>query len=258
MRSPVARGGLNGACSHATGPDSLGCNGILRRSAPVHGGPALTDPAYHQHRQLLHALAEESGRLVAATVLDVGCGAKPYRRFFAGPYVGVDRGGEHGAPDVLAAAEELPLRSGAVDVVLSTQILEHVEDPARSLAEFHRVIRPGGTLLLSTHGVWIHHPDPHDYWRWTEEGLRRLVESQGFTIDRVHHQAELFLTGLLLASYPAAAATTSTRPAVRRAGYVLVTSVNLTGFVLEALARRLPRHYASIGYLVVARANDQG
>jgi hypothetical protein len=97
-------------------------------------------------------------------------------------------------------------------------------------------LRRGGTLLLSTHGVWIHHPDPHDYWRGTKEELRRLVESQGFTIERVHHQAELFLTGLLLASYPAAAATTATRPAVRRGGYVLVTAVNITGIVLESLA----------------------
>jgi SAM-dependent methyltransferase len=215
--------------------------------------PSLTDPAYHQHRQLARALAAEADRMGPVRVLDAGCGARPYRRLFPGPYIGSDLGRGHGDPDVIAAAEDLPVRSGGADAVLSTQILEHVEDPARALTEFRRVLRPGGTLLLSTHGVWIHHPDPHDYWRWTEEGLIRLFEQQGFTVERVHHQGELLLTGLLLATYPLAAATTAANAVVRAGARAAVAVVNTLGLALEAVARFLPRHYASLGYLVVAR-----
>jgi SAM-dependent methyltransferase len=219
--------------------------------------PGLTNPSYHQQRQLVRALTGEGHRLIGGTVLDVGCGAKPYRSLFAGPYVGMDSGNGHGAPDAVAAAEHLPVGDASVDVVLSTQNLEHVESPVLTLTELRRVLRPGGTLLLSTHGVWVHHPDPHDYWRWTEEGLRRAIEDQGFAVEHVHHQCELFLTGLLLASYPAAAATTSPRRAVRLLAGGVVALTNVAGFALEWLARLLPRHYASIGYLVVARVSPE-
>ena len=42
---------------------------------------------------------------------------------------------------------------GAFDVVLCTQVLEHVEDPAQAVRELHRVTSPGGRVLASTHGV---------------------------------------------------------------------------------------------------------
>ncbi len=44
--------------------------------------------------------------------------------------------------------------------------------PGLYLSECFRVLRPGGQLLLSTHGVFPYHPDPVDLWRWTCEGLR--------------------------------------------------------------------------------------
>ena len=58
-------------------------------------------------------------------------------------------------------------RTTSFDAVLSTQVLEHVADPGALPAERFRVLRPGGRLLLSTHGIFVYHPDPDDYWRWT-------------------------------------------------------------------------------------------
>ena len=48
-----------------------------------------------------------------------------------------------------------------------------------------RYLRKDGWLLLSTHGAWLYHPHPHDYRRWTAEGLRREVEAQGFRLARM-------------------------------------------------------------------------
>jgi SAM-dependent methyltransferase len=111
-------------------------------------------------------------------VLDVGCGVKPYLPYFAGAreYVGVDVVPTEHA-DVVGAAEQLPLEDASFDVVLCIQVLEHVEDPARALRELHRVTRPGGRVLLSTHGTQVYHPTPHDHWRWTHTGLERLFET---------------------------------------------------------------------------------
>ena len=114
-------------------------------------------------------------------MLDVGCGVKPYYPFFASiadEYVGVDVV-ENPNADLLGPVESLPVEDGRFDLVLCTQVLEHSDDPARAVAELHRVTAPGGRVLASTHGVQWYHPSPHDHWRWTHTGLRLLFERNG-------------------------------------------------------------------------------
>ena len=108
-------------------------------------------------------------------MLDVGCGIKPYRPFFdpfIESYVGVDIGNP--AADLEGSAEALPVEDGSFDIVLCTQVLEHVEDPEQAVRELHRVASPGGRVLASTHGVQVYHPSPTDYWRWTHAGLELM------------------------------------------------------------------------------------
>ena len=119
------------------------------------------------------AAAAAPGRL---RVLDVGCGVKPYYPLFAehaDSYVGVDVV-ENEMAELLGSVEDLPVANASFDVVLCTQVLEHCDDPAQAVRELRRVTAPGGRVLASTHGVQVFHPSPHDYWRWTHEGLRRL------------------------------------------------------------------------------------
>ena len=109
-------------------------------------------------------------------VLDVGCGVKPYYPFFAehaSEYVGVDVV-ENPAAELQGSVEALPVADASFDLVLCTQVLEHCDDPAQAVRELRRVLAPGGRVLASTHGVQVYHPSPHDYWRWTHAGLRRL------------------------------------------------------------------------------------
>ena len=48
------------------------------------------------------------------------------------------------------------------------------------------MLAPRGLLVLSTHGLWLHHPDPIDHWRWTASGLRAQVERAGFEVVHRH------------------------------------------------------------------------
>lgn len=117
-------------------------------------------------------------------LLDFGCADQPYRAEIPASvrYDGADLPGNPQASVTLNPDGTLPVPDASYDVVLSTQVLEHVDDPRSYLAECHRVLRPGGRLLLSTHGHMIYHPDPDDFWRWTGPGLRREVERAGLTV----------------------------------------------------------------------------
>ncbi len=65
--------------------------------------------------------------------------------------------------------------SGSFEAVLLDEVLEHVRDPCLALAEVHRVLRPGGCLIMSTPFMIAEHRVPEDYWRFTEAALRVLL-----------------------------------------------------------------------------------
>jgi SAM-dependent methyltransferase len=72
----------------------------------------------------------------------------------------------------------VPLRSNSVDGILCEMVLEHVQQAQAALAEFRRVLKPGGRMYLAVPFLWPYHASPHDYWRWTASGLER--ELHGF------------------------------------------------------------------------------
>lgn len=148
-----------------------------------HANPKIFDKDY----LFLKVLAKELQRAVAEipgkelTILDVGTVYKPYSCLFKGKYlryftIDIPQPNLKDKPNIVALADYLPIASESVDVVLCTQVLEHVSDPTKILSELARVLKKGGTLLLSTHGVFHYHPYPHDYWRWTQEGLHKIIK----------------------------------------------------------------------------------
>ncbi len=107
-------------------------------------------------------------------MLDLGCGNKPYESLFRkkfATYVGADIAGNKDADLVIGSDGRVNAQDNTFDCVLSTQVLEHVTDPQLYLSEARRLLKPDGSLVLSTHGIWPYHPDPTDLWRWTVEGL---------------------------------------------------------------------------------------
>lgn len=77
--------------------------------------------------------------------------------------------------DQLHDAQQLSLRDESVGTVLLLEILEHLPEPQRALAEAHRVLRDDGLLLLSVPFTYRLHGFPSDYWRFTASGVHLLL-----------------------------------------------------------------------------------
>ena len=161
------------------------------RNAFTH--PRLVDTEFwitRLRRNDLHTLVRRYLPARDAVVLDFGARQAPYRPLFDGRaarFLTADLINGH-APDahdvVIEPDGRLRHPDASVDVVLSLQVLEHVADTQRYLQEARRVLKPGGLLWVTTHGMWPYHPAPDDYHRWTQAGLRRLLEPY-FEIEEV-------------------------------------------------------------------------
>lgn len=118
-------------------------------------------------------------------LIDYGCGDVPYLPLFAdkvAKYVTCDIDINPSAEVKITPEGIVPLPDESFDIVLSVQVLEHVDDVNMYLAEANRLLKKDGLLLLSTHGQWIWHPFPKDLWRWTHEGLSHCIEKSDFKI----------------------------------------------------------------------------
>jgi SAM-dependent methyltransferase len=147
------------------------------------------NPVYLIRRPLFQWLRDKKSS-VTGDVLDFGCGSMPYKDLleFADSYTGLDLGTtEHGLskPDVTFDGRKIPFDAEHFDTVVMCEVLDDLEDPSLQLGEIHRVLKPGGVLLLTTSFVWELHEEPYDIARYTEHGLRHILERAGFEIQEM-------------------------------------------------------------------------
>lgn len=145
---------------------------------------------YYRKKELRKGIKDLSKKYVKSsdknTLVDYGCGEKPYKDIFEGivdEYIGLDMKTNDTADRTLDKNGTSNLKKSVADILLSTQVLEHVPEPSFYLKEARRIMKEDGILILSTHGHFFYHPVPEDYWRWTHEGLRKELRSAGFEIQ---------------------------------------------------------------------------
>jgi SAM-dependent methyltransferase len=115
----------------------------------------------------------------------VGSRDAPYRSLVAATqYLTLDIDPSFGA-DLVGDIHDIPREDASFDTVICTEVLEHCRDPQRAVTEIHRVLRPGGVCVLSTRFLYRFHPTPHDYFRFTHEGLAELFA--GFAEVEIEH-----------------------------------------------------------------------
>ncbi len=170
----------------------------------------------------------------SSLIIDAGCGSKPYYPYFApycSEYIGIDMD-ENSLADIRAPAEALPFQDSSADLVVSLQAAEHFQDPEGAVHEFYRILRPGGLLLVSTHGFW----GEHGYSHWTKKGLERLLSAFQILeiVENGYAILSLFqLINLLIPSYLK----------------FVIPLTNILGFRLDQIK---PKRGLTLNYLVIA------
>ena len=104
-------------------------------------------------------------------VLNVGSGV---HKLYANPnLVNLDIS-PHGNADVVGDGLNMPFLENSFDGAVLDAVLEHVPNPWQLAAEVHRVLKPGGFVLVHAPFLYPYHGAPRDFFRYTDEGLRQV------------------------------------------------------------------------------------
>lgn len=179
------------------------------------------------------------------TLLDLGCGTKPYQTLFTGAteYIGLDI-----VPgpkvDIVGEAWNLPFADNSFDVLISTQVLEHTRDLEQTIKEIQRVMKPGGHIFISAPFAFAEHGVPYDYWRFTQFGLQHLFRH--FTIISLvglsgYMNTLCRLTNAFFQYLPYSALWLAP----------FFTLSNITGLTLDYIARIIAKLFSGIPFLKI-------
>jgi SAM-dependent methyltransferase len=141
---------------------------------------------YNFHNALKKAIISYS----RGSLLDIGCGNKPYESLFQGiidKYTGCDIvQSSLNKADLICPANNIPIKDNSFDTVISTQTIEHVDDHQGLVSEAYRLLKPDGYFILSGPMYWPLHEEPYDYFRFTQHGLKFILEKAGFEVIEIN------------------------------------------------------------------------
>jgi SAM-dependent methyltransferase len=169
--------------------------------------------------------------------------------------------------------ENMPINSDRFDLIISVQVLEHVEHPLPAIKEMARVLKQGKLIFLSTNFLYPRHGEPYDFFRFTENGLRLLANEAGLEVESIvahggfwavvaqfFHELPLYFRNFLIfgSSHPVS----SDHPLKSRIPFVLILYIpifclnavtQLLSFVFHSLDRLDSRQRYTLGYSLILR-----
>jgi len=225
-----------------------------KREINDHLFPRLKKETYLHRRKLRdHILRFSQLVLPGKKILDFGCGVKPYRSFFeTRQYFGID-GSLKSKADIIAL-DDLPVKDNSMDYVMSFQVLEHVPDPRKVVAEFYRVLKPKGIVLISVPFIGEYHSCPNDYWRYTHEGIKELFKNYS-NIRIVQDLSRVQCIISVLAHFIRSKANNGKRKSL---GHICIVLLNIIGLCFESTASEFKTGFITSNFIAQAQKPDQG
>lgn len=217
---------------------------------------AVDEPHNRLARGLVReAILARASVHISGRMLDVGCGLKPYELILK-PYVTEHVGLDHpetlhglSRVDIVGSVYAMPIADETFDSVLCTEVLEHLEEPATALEECHRILRPGGYVVLTVPFMWQLHEEPRDFFRYSNHGLAYLLSRSGFEVVEVSPLGGLWTT---IGQFLAYALQGYDRRFVRRTRLVGPATVAVQRAAIR-MERRSPRPAWASHFVAVAR-----
>ena len=203
------------------------------------------------------AYNQYASNYVRGDLLDLGCGLCPFYGFYrerVSSVFCVDwPSSYHNSPYTdleCDISKQIPLEDSSFDVVLLSDVLEHIPTPDNLLNEIHRILRKDGCLILNVPFLYWIHEAPYDFFRYTEYGLKFLIENADFHLEIIQP-----VGGLLETWGDLTIKITSNIPAFRylipKFLFHLITIFKDLDFLQKKMTQ-LNRAFP-LGYLVVAR-----
>ncbi len=128
-------------------------------------------------------------------VLDAGAGSCPYRTYFThAKYESTDvfDSSSKAKHNFFCSLDKIPKPDNFYDVIVNTQVLEHVEYPQKVINEFYRILKSGGQLFLTAPQGWGLHEEPRHFFNFTKYGLESLFKNAGFKIVFIEPRGGIF------------------------------------------------------------------
>ena len=131
-------------------------------------------------------------------VLDAGAGSCPYKKYFShAQYESTDfedifDKSSKNKHNFICSLDKIPRPNNSYNIIINTQVLEHVEYPQKVINEFYRILKPGGKLFLTAPQGWGIHGKPYHFFNFTQYGLESLFKNAGFKIVFIKPRGGIF------------------------------------------------------------------
>jgi SAM-dependent methyltransferase len=149
-----------------------------------------------------------------ASILDAGCGSQRYRKncnkldyksqdfgayhkdekdTFGTNMLGGDGGYEYGAIDYLGNIWNIDEKPDSFDVILCTEVFEHIPLPNETIAEFSRLLKSGGQLILTAPSNCLRHMDPYFFYSgFSDRWYEYILAQNGFELIKIEPVGDYF------------------------------------------------------------------
>ena len=132
---------------------------------------------------------------VEGRVLDLGAGSAKYKEMIlkkASEYRSCDAVKNKNIDDICDILN-LQYPPESFDTVISTQVMEHVNNPYKMATEINKILKFGGKVIVTTPFLISLHADPGDFFRFTKDGLSEIFKQAGFEILESGHYGAFFI-----------------------------------------------------------------